>query len=187
MPITVYTRGERAPDAVLDTLPQTDGGILLLGKPGIEIRIGLRGLSAAESQAARRERIRIGLLRTGDALVIAIDVHGLTTIDLPYDHRRVPPALRGLPDREPGQGYAPMILTVDTATGTVAAARMVSLTPDFADVLDRHVAALDARADAADWSYDADLARIYARYPQPVDILAAAEIVEIAGQPFPRR
>lgn len=150
------------------------------------MRIGLHGISAAEAQAARRARTTIGLVRANDALVLVLRIDGLTTVDLPYDHRLVPADLRGMPDRPTDRrtGYAAALIVVDTATGIVAAARMISVTPTFADALDRHLADLEARASSPDWAYDADLAKLYAQHPRSDDLFATAEIVEVMGQPF---
>ena len=177
--------GRPVPDEWRRAIPHAGGGALGLARTHAMIMTGFPGMTDAEAAAARRAPLEIGLLPFGDALFAVVHIDGYATLDLPYDHGKPPPGVRGLPDREPHQGLLFHLVAFDTVSGILRGQRMVSVTPQFSDVLSAQVGALDRRVGAGDWHYDDDLRRAYARWPGPDHMLASAVYRETAGMPFP--
>lgn len=182
---TAVGRGDPAPAPFLRALPSDGGAAMVLGGGRFEIITGMPRLDKHDVQALRSGPIKLGVARHGDALVFAFEAPGYATLDMPYDHRRVPADQRGLPVRTDGrQGILALIYAIDTESRRVAAARGVSITPAFCGVIDRHLRDLDTRVDQSNWNFERDL-HAFQRMVSIPDLFRACEVVEIAGTPFP--
>jgi hypothetical protein len=180
-----FEHGKRLPEPFLSNRGEgfrigidRNNGLMIIGS--------LSNLSRQEVRGLKKARITLGLLSEGDAIIFTIDIEGIVSGDMPYDHSIPPLTIRGLPERTPKQGFLIPFIVADTVSGTIRSVRAFTISPAFSNVIESELLRLDGRVASHDWHYSADIGRAEYKYSATNSMTTSTVFRETVGKPFPK-
>jgi len=147
--------------------------------------LGMRRPTANEVKGVRKDSLDVGLLPYGKhSAFVLLRGERITSdwMDAPFSVTALPPEQRGLPEREPHQGYLAQLILIDTRDNRVRAMRGISLSPSFCQAFQDEIARQSTyTADFSEPAYTSELRGAYAQLPRGSDMARRATIRERAG------
>lgn len=166
-------------------IPGQDCWQFIYAEGGYQLTGYFASPSSDEIEQVRRGRLQLALYVRLPAIILLHRFGRMAWSDCPFSWWLIPPDDRVVPavpaPGDPGMALL-RVLLIDRTQARVCAIRAVTMSRAMTRAFARAIIAQSQQPAADLAGFDAQLAKIFAQYPNPASIAAVADVACIAGQ-----